>query len=116
MADLRFYLDENVPLEVARQLELSGIDVVSAHSLERLGEGDVDHLRRATESQRVLCTHDADFLRLAASGSDHAGIVFLSQTRAGVGVWVRELRSLHARNEPAGLAGRVIFLPLQHPL
>lgn len=113
MAELRFYLDENVPLEVSRQLELSGIDVVSAHSLERLGEGDSDHLRRAASAERVLCTHDVDYLRLAAGGTEHAGIVFLPQMRASIGVWVRELRSLHGRMDSDSIADRVIFLPLQ---
>ena len=108
MAELRFYLDENVPLEVARQLEASGIDVVSAHSLQRLGEGDASHLRNATRLQRVLCTQDQDFLRLAAQGFRPSGIVFFTQPKSGIGVWVRGLRSLHARLQSA--EGRVFFL------
>lgn len=113
MAELRFYLDENVHLEVFHQLVVSGIDAVSAHGLDRLGAEDVDHLRHATELGRVLCTHDQDFLRLAAEGIPHAGIAFLPQARGGVGEWVRGLRSLHARLNAEAASGRVFFLPLQ---
>lgn len=110
-AELRFYLDENVPLDVARQLALSGVDVVSARGLDRLGAEDADHLRRAAGMDRVLCTHDQDFLRLAAAGAEHAGIAYLPQTRASVGTWVRELRSLHLQIDAGDARGRVFFLP-----
>jgi len=55
---LRFYLDENVPTEVARQLRLSGIDAVSARDVGRLSLADHDHLRLANDEGRVFCTHD----------------------------------------------------------
>lgn len=110
-AELRFYLDENVPLDVGRQLALSGIDIVSARGLDRLGAEDQDHLHRASEVDRVLCTHDQDYLRLAAVGAEHAGIAYLPQTRASVGTWVRELRSLHLQLDAGDARGRVFFLP-----
>ncbi|MCB1037042.1 MAG: DUF5615 family PIN-like protein [Acidobacteria bacterium] len=113
MSELRFYLDENVPLEVARQLGLSGIDVVSARSLNSLGNEDLDHLQAATRMRRVLCTHDQDFLRLAAEGRPHAGIAFGPQMRASLGGWVRALRGLHARENPASTKGRIFFLSLR---
>jgi len=71
LAEIRLYLDENVPLEVGRQLALSGVDVVSAHGLDRLGAADPNHLSTANQQGRVLCTHDQDFLRLAAEGAEH---------------------------------------------
>jgi predicted nuclease of predicted toxin-antitoxin system len=45
----------------------------------------LDHLERATVQSRMLCTHDQDFLRLAAAGTEHAGIAFSSQTRVSIG-------------------------------
>ena len=109
--EIRFYLDENVPLEVARQLALSGIEVVSARGLDRLGAEDDDHLRRAARMGHVLCTHDQDFLRLAATSAEHAGLAYLPQTRASVGTWVRELRALHLQLDAGDAHGRVFFLP-----
>jgi uncharacterized protein with PIN domain len=108
--EIRFYLDENVPTDIARQLRLSGIDAVSARDLGQLGDSDPNHLRRATSMGRVLCTHDQDFLRLAAEGVEHAGIAFAPQNRANIGGWVRNLRALHARYESAGVKNQVFFL------
>ena len=56
MANLRFYLDENVPVQVARQLKSRGIDVVTVRELNLLGENDIQHLQNATQQGRVFCT------------------------------------------------------------
>lgn len=110
MSEIRFYLDENVPTEVGRQLSLSGIDAVTVRELGELGSDDPSHLRRATELARMLCTHDQDFLRLAAEGAEHAGIAFSPQYQASIGGWVRELRALHARLDAVQVRNRVFFL------
>ncbi|HXO43509.1 MAG TPA: DUF5615 family PIN-like protein [Thermoanaerobaculia bacterium] len=115
MSDLRFYLDENVPTEVGTQLRSSGIDAVTARDLGSLGASDRDHLERATVQSRMLCTHDQDFLRLAAAGTEHAGIAFSSQTRVSIGGWVRELRALHTRFEAEQVKNLVFFLSLLDP-
>ena len=110
MSALRYFLDENVPTEIARQLRLSGIDATSARDLGRLGLDDPDHLHYATRQGCVLCTHDQDFLRLAAEGVDHAGIAFAPQDRASIGGWVRNLRALHARFDAEQARNQVFFL------
>ncbi|MCC6613067.1 MAG: hypothetical protein IT320_06280 [Anaerolineae bacterium] len=56
-----------------------------------LGDTDINHLRRASEMGRVLCTYDTDFLRIAAAGADHAGIIFGFHDRTTYGDWVRGL-------------------------
>jgi uncharacterized protein with PIN domain len=110
LSELRFYLDENVPTEIGRQLRLSGIDTVSARDLGQLGGSDPDHLQRATSMGRVLCTHDQDFLRLAAEDVEHAGIAFAPQNRASIGGWVRNLRALHAMYDSGQVKNQVFFL------
>jgi uncharacterized protein with PIN domain len=110
LSALRFFLDENVPTEIARQLRLSGIDAVSARDLRRLGLEDPDHLSYATGQGQVLCTHDQDFLRLAAEGIEHAGIAFSPQDRVSIGGWVRSLRALHARFDAEQARNQVFFL------
>jgi len=112
VSEIRFYLDENVPTEVGRQLSSSGIDTVTARDLGQLGGDDRDHLQRATALSRVLCTHDQDFLRLAAEGAQHAGIAFSPQNRVSIGGWVRELRALHTRFDSEQVKNLVFFLPL----
>ena len=107
MTDLRFYFDESVDLAVSEQLALGGLDVVSAHSLEKLGDTDPHHLQWATEMGRVLCTCDADFLVLAQEGVEHVGIVFGAMHSYTVGGWIRFIRRLHATKSADNVAGLV---------
>ena len=79
VSEIKFYLDENVPVAVAEQLGRWEIDAVSAMSLGQLGDSDINHLQRAAMMERVLCTHDQDFLRMHAEGIQHAGIAFAKQ-------------------------------------
>jgi hypothetical protein len=57
--EIRFYLDENVPTEIARQLRLSGIDAISARDLGQLGDSDPNHLRRATSMGRIHARYES---------------------------------------------------------
>ena len=96
MTEIRFYLDENVDTEIAVQLIRGGIEAVTVRDLELLGDSDPNHLRLATELERVLCTLDQDFLRMNAEDVEHAGIVFGEQYGSTIGGWVKALRKLHA--------------------
>ncbi|MCB1045091.1 MAG: DUF5615 family PIN-like protein [Acidobacteria bacterium] len=87
----RLYLDENLSPKIAEQLKLRGIDAVCVRDLGRLGDSDVSHLERATILGRVLVTSDVDFLRLAADGADHTGIVFGVLDNHTLGDWVKKL-------------------------
>ena len=110
MSKLRFYIDENVQIEVAPQLVQHGIEAVSAKSLEKLGDTDANHLRRATEMGCVLCTHDQDFLRKSAEGVQHAGIVFAEQYKSTIGGWVRELQTIHSEMTAEAMKMQVKFI------
>ncbi len=107
---LRFYLDENVPVEVARQLTARGIDVVTVNELNVLGDKDVDHLQRANTMNRVLCTYDTDFVNLAVSGVYHAGIVIGRPEQHFIGEWVRWLELMHAVYTPDDMVNRVEYV------
>ncbi|MBP7962133.1 MAG: DUF5615 family PIN-like protein [Caldilineaceae bacterium] len=109
-AKVRFYLDENVPVEVARQLRSRDIDVVTARDLGLLGASDRVHLENATALRRVLCTFDADYLRLVSEGMAHAGIVFGQQSLHYVGDWVNWLTLIHAVYAPREMVGRVEYM------
>jgi predicted nuclease of predicted toxin-antitoxin system len=107
LSKIRFYFDENIPPAVEEQLQRLGIDVVSAHSLGLLGKDDHYHLEHAAELQRVLCTHDTDFLSLAQTYPDHCGIVWAAHEKASVGGWVKALTKLHATSSAEAVIGRV---------
>jgi hypothetical protein len=92
---VRFYLDENMQVVIAEQLKRRGIDAVTVRDLGLLGDEDVDHLERARLMGRVLCTHDADYVELAQSGMEHAGIIFGQQHKHTIGDWVRFIELIY---------------------
>ena len=110
MSDIRFYFDENMNPAIAEQLVISSIDVITVRDLGELGDSDPNHLQKATEMGRVLCTHDTDFLRLNAEGMEHTGIVFVPQYRTSVGAIVKALRELHTSTTAEEIKGQVKFL------
>lgn len=79
MAKIRYYTDEHVSRAVIVGLRQRGVDVLSVPEANKFGASDEEHLAFAFAEERVLFTHDADFLRLASSGIDHAGIVYAHQ-------------------------------------
>lgn len=107
--ELRFYLDENVPLEVARQLTARDIDVVTVRDLGLLGDEDFNHLQRATEMACVLCTYDTDYVFLAGE-NEHTGIVIGQPELHYIGEWVKWLALMHAVYAPQDMHNRVEYL------
>lgn len=79
---LRYYLDEHMRPAIAAQLRARGTDTVATAGTGRAHHGlsDEDKLRFAAADQRILVTEDSDFVRLAATGQPHAGIVYLMYT------------------------------------
>jgi hypothetical protein len=92
---VRFYLDENVQIAIAEQLVRRGIEAVTVRNLGLLGDEDANHLERASRLGDVLCTHDVDYIELAASGVQHAGIVIGKQYKHTIGDWVSFLELIH---------------------
>lgn len=60
-----------------------------------IGAADLDHLAYALREQGVLFTNDADFLRIASRGVEHAGIVYCPPETRQVGEIVRLLALMH---------------------
>jgi hypothetical protein len=58
----------------------------------------------------VLCTHDEDFLQLAASGVEHAGIVKGVQIKHSIGEWVKGLVLIHAVYSAEEMKNHVEYL------
>lgn len=110
MANIRFYLDENVPVAIAVQLKRRGIEALTVRDLDLLGDTDEHHLQRATAMACVLCTHDADYIDLATSGYEHAGIVFGQQHRHGIGDWVKFLELVYEVYTQEEMAGRIEYV------
>ena len=75
-----------------------------------LGAPDEEHLQRAASLGRALCTYDTDFLRLAATDTEHAGIVFGQQDTHYIGDWVNHLMLLHTVYTDDEISGKVEYL------
>jgi predicted nuclease of predicted toxin-antitoxin system len=82
---MRFHLDENVNLAVARALELRGIDVTTSVEAALLGESDEQHIEFAGRESRVIFTQDADYLQWHRQGMPHAGIVYTPKGTKSIG-------------------------------
>ena len=107
---IRFHLDEHIDPAIARGLRRQGIDVTTTVEAGLLSRSDQVHLDYARTSQRVLVTHDADFLRLAGQGSHHSGIVYCHKTAHSVGEMIRRLIFLYEVLTAGEIQGRVEFL------
>jgi hypothetical protein len=59
---------------------------------------------------RVVFTHDPDFLRLQAAGRPHAGIVYRSKDTLGLGETIKRLVLIWEIYEPQEMVNRVEFL------
>jgi len=106
---IRYYVDEHIAGAVVRALRARGIDVrtVTEAGL-RQGEDD-EHLAFALREGRVIVSCDADFLRLHARGTEHAGIVHAPRQMA-VGPLVRRLLLIHGVFTAEEMRGHVEFL------
>ena len=93
-ADPRFYLDEHLDVEIARQLKRLGIDVITVRDLSSFGESDLMQLQSATQMGRVFCTNDSDLIEIASGGVEHTGTVIGQQEKHVIGTWVKHLKKM----------------------
>jgi predicted nuclease of predicted toxin-antitoxin system len=107
---IRFHLDENCSHAIAAGLRRRGIDATTTPEAGLLGAIDEEQLRYCLVEARVIFSYDDDLLRLAASGIEHAGVVYCQQRKRSIGNIVRGLVLIWERLDPADLAGHVKFL------
>lgn len=74
-SEIVFYADENIPLDLTRELRRRNVRVVTTQDVHRASTPDEDQLTYATEHGYVLITYDNDFLRLHRQGYLHTGVV-----------------------------------------
>ena len=107
---LRFHLDEHVAHAIAHGLRQRQIDVTTTTDAGLLSAPDDDHLEFASREQRVIFTNDSDFLRLAADGRPHTGIVYSPPEASSIGDVIRFLALLHDCLSPDDVANRIEYL------
>ena len=107
---LRFHLDEHIAGAIAVGLMRHGVDVTTSESANLIGADDEEQLEFALRENRVLVTHDDDFLRLHAAGTEHAGIAWCRQNKYPVGKLLSLLLLMDACWIPPETANRVEYL------
>ncbi len=107
---IRFHLDEHVPTAVALGLRRRGIDVTTTVETSLAGAADKEHIAFALSQDRVIVTHDEDFLVLHSRGVRHAGIVYCHQGDRSVGELLRLLVLVRECLTPEEMENRLEFL------
>lgn len=88
---IRFHLDEHVDPDIGRALRRHGVDVTTTVEAGLRTRSDSAQLDFILLEQRVMVTHDADFLRFASSNSDHPGIAYCHKTARSISDIIRSL-------------------------
>jgi hypothetical protein len=107
---IRFHLDENCDPRLAAGLRLYGIDVTTTPEVGLLHAADEDQLAYAVAQNRVVITQDTDFLRLAAAGHQHPGIVFHPSGRPALGPIMRAVHLIWEVYDAEDMPNRIEFV------
>lgn len=108
-AAVKYLLDEQVSHAVAKGLASRGIDVLTVQARGLAGAADDVLLAWAERDGHAVFTQDEDFLRLAAAGAKHAGIVYAHQ-QTSVGAIIRGLVLIHQVLTPDEMRGHIEYL------
>lgn len=109
MTEIRYFTDEQVAKTVAHGLRQRGVDVLTTPEANKLSASDEALLTFALAEGRVIFTQDDDFLKLAASGKAHAGIVYAPQ-HTTIGDIIQGLMLIYQVLQAEEMAGNIEFL------
>lgn len=107
---IRFHLDECCDPAVAAGLGRRGIDVTTTPEVGLLKAEDELQAAYGLAENRVVVTHDTDFLAHQAAGVPHAGIAFCHKDTLGIGEIIRRLVLVWEIYEPEEMVNRVEYL------
>jgi len=107
---IRFHLDEHISTSIAAGLRRRGIDVTTTAEAGLLSADDAAQLAFAASHSRVMVTHDADFLRLHAEGTLHAGIAYCLVGALTAGELLRGLVLIYDLLSAEEMENRIEFL------
>jgi predicted nuclease of predicted toxin-antitoxin system len=107
---MQFDTDETVSEAIAHGLRRRGFDVTTTNDANLRGASDELQLAFSLNQRRIMVSHDADMLRLAAAGTPHAGIAYCHNQKYKVGDLVLKLLALAGRATEEEMRDRVEFL------
>ncbi len=92
---IQFHLDENVDPAIADGLRRRGISVTTTRDAGLVGARDEVQLAFVVREQRVLVTHDDDFLKMAQRNGKHWGIAYCHSQSRSIGQILSGLLLIH---------------------
>lgn len=104
---IKFHLDENVNPAIAKGLRDRGINVTTTPEVGLAGARDEDQVKFAIAEDRVIFTHDVDFLQAQI---DHTGIVYCGQGRRAIGEIIQWLILMREVLDPEDMKNKVEFI------
>jgi hypothetical protein len=107
---MKFHLDENVDHAIADGLRRRAINVTTSTDAGLIGASDEAQISFALLQERVIVTHDRDFLRLDSLGVSHSGIAFCPPATRSIGEIVRRLSLTHECLTDSDMRGQVEYL------
>lgn len=113
---LLLYMDHNVIRQITEGCRARGLDVLTAREDGFDNQPDDVVLARATELQRVVFTHDTDFIGITGAWLTAArpfpGVVYAAQRSVPIGRAIQDLELICGALTPADIANQLIRLPL----
>tara|TARA_B100000959_G_scaffold280373_1_gene342064 strand:+ start:1398 stop:1724 length:327 start_codon:yes stop_codon:yes gene_type:complete len=87
---MKVYADENIEQSIIEGLRRRKIEIISARELGYVGKSDAFHVKKATDLNAVVLTHDVDFLKIASKPDiRHCGIIFSHSKDISIGQCIR---------------------------
>jgi hypothetical protein len=107
---IRFHLDENVSNAISMGLRRREIDVTTTSEVGLISASDEEQLAFALAQNRVLVTHDDDFVVLHRRGKAHAGIAYCSPGKRSIGQQIKTLVLIWEVITPDEMKGHIEFM------
>lgn len=110
MKKIKFHLDESVSNAVALGLRRYGIDVTTTSEVGLIGATDREQIAFAISENRIVVTHDDDFVILHSKGITHAGITYCDQKCRSISEILNILILIWEVVEPEEMQNKIEFL------
>jgi uncharacterized protein with PIN domain len=107
---IKFHLDESVSNAIAFGLRRRGIDVTTTPEVGLISASDREQIAFALSENRIVITHDDDFVVLHRSGINHARIAYCDQKRRSIGEILNTLILIWEALEPEDMTNKIEFL------
>ncbi len=73
---IKFLLDENIAISVLKYLRKEGYEVRDLKEEKLFGIDDIEIIKMAYREERIIITHDKDFIELSKINKHHGILLF----------------------------------------